>query len=127
MSANRTKTGKKAPPTAFKPGQSGNPSGRPKLPEDVKHVRELAREYTQEAVDALVTVLRGESSSAGAKVSAAQALLDRGWGKAEANVNMTVKRDAKEMTDDELAAIAAGGSPTLAQAPTGAGESGQLH
>lgn len=65
----------------FQPGKTGNPGGRPKLPEDVKHVRELARQYTKAAVDALVEVL-GSDSAAG-KVAAANALLDRGWGKAE--------------------------------------------
>lgn len=39
MSENRRRTGKrKAPPTAFKPGQSGNPGGRPKMDPDVKRV-----------------------------------------------------------------------------------------
>ena len=66
---------------AFKPGQSGNPGGRPKLPEDVKHVRELARQYTQEAVDALVVTLKEGGHSA--RVAAANALLERGWGKPE--------------------------------------------
>lgn len=128
MADNSEKTAKqRGKGKPFESGQSGNPGGRPKLPEDIKHVRELAREYTQEAVDALVIVMRGENSSAGAKVSAAQALLDRGWGKAEANVNMTVKRDAKELTDDELAAIAAGGSEGFANSPEGAGKSSGLH
>jgi len=125
MSENKPKTDRKAPKTAFKPGQSGNPGGRPKLPEDVKNVRELARSFTQEAVNALVDVLR--EGGASAKVSAAQALLDRGWGKAEANINMTVKRSAKELTDDELAAIAAGSGADSTPAQASAGESGQLH
>ena len=90
----------------FVKGQSGNPGGREKLPPDVVHVRELARQHTLTAMNALVKVLENESTSPGAIVSAAQALLDRGWGKAEATVNMNVKRDAKELTDDELAAIA---------------------
>lgn len=64
----------------FAPGNKANPGGRPKLPEDVKHVRELAREYTQEAVDGLVAVLK--TGSGPARVAAANALLDRGWGKA---------------------------------------------
>jgi hypothetical protein len=74
---------KKAKPRGkpFAPGQSGNPRGRPKLPEDVKHVRELAREYTIEAIATLAAVMADGSGPA--KVAAANAMLDRGWGKAE--------------------------------------------
>lgn len=64
----------------FEPGNRANPGGRPKLPEDVKHVREIAREYTLEAVAALASVM--SNGSGPAKVAAANALLDRGWGKA---------------------------------------------
>ena len=69
----------------FAPGNSANPGGRPKLPEDIKHVRELARMYTQSAVAALVEVLEGDSASA--KVAAANALLDRGWGKPDQTIS----------------------------------------
>lgn len=74
---------KKAKPRGigFAKGKSGNPAGRPKLPEDVKHVRELAREYTLEAVQSLAEVMR--DGSAAARVSAANAILERGWGKPE--------------------------------------------
>lgn len=65
----------------FVKGQTGNPGGRPKLPEDVKHVRELARQYTTQAVEALVETLKDGGWSA--KVAAANVLLDRGWGKSE--------------------------------------------
>jgi len=44
MPDNRSKSGKKANATSFKPGQSGNPGGRPKL-------RELVRERSAKAVD----------------------------------------------------------------------------
>jgi hypothetical protein len=64
----------------FEKGQSGNPTGRPKMPEDVKHVRELARDYTQEAIAALASVMADGSGPA--RVAAANALLDRGWGRA---------------------------------------------
>jgi len=78
MAAENRKKPRGAP---FPKGNSANPGGRPKLPEDIKHVRELARQHTLEAVAALVGVLT--SQSPGARVSAALALLDRGWGKPE--------------------------------------------
>ena len=65
----------------FPPGNNANPGGRPKLPEDVKHVRELARQYTSTAIATLASVM--EDGSGPAKVAAANAMLDRGWGKAE--------------------------------------------
>lgn len=65
----------------FQPGNCANPGGRPKLPEEVKHVRELARQYSNEAIAALADVMA--TGSATARVSAANALLERGWGKAE--------------------------------------------
>lgn len=63
----------------FPPGNSANPGGRPKLPEDVKHVRELARQYTAEAIATLASVMADGSGPA--KVAAVKELLDRGWGK----------------------------------------------
>jgi HEAT repeat protein len=58
----------------YKPGESGNPSGRPKT--DFR-VKELAREYTEQAITALVDALADERT----RVAAAIALLDRGYGK----------------------------------------------
>lgn len=58
----------------FEPGQSGNPGGRPKA--DVR-LREMAREHTEAALQALVAALDDEKT----RVSAAIALLDRGYGK----------------------------------------------
>ena len=75
---------KKPSGRGFSKGRSGNPGGRPKLPEDVKHVRELARLYTQQAVDALVDVLN--KGGGAARVAAANVILDRGWGKPEQTI-----------------------------------------
>ena len=44
-------------------------------------LKELAREYTSEALEALIGVLRDSESDA-AKVAAAREVLDRGYGKA---------------------------------------------
>jgi Family of unknown function (DUF5681) len=60
----------------FVKGQSGNPSGRPKVANEVK---ELAREFTIEAVNRLAEWMR--SDNAKASVAACIALLDRGYGK----------------------------------------------
>lgn len=81
MANKSAQSSKKPRGKAFAPGKSGNPGGRPRLPEDIKHVRELARQYTERAVETLVTVMGNGSPPA--KVAAANALLDRGWGKPE--------------------------------------------
>jgi HEAT repeat protein len=66
----------------FLPGQSGNPGGMKK---DVAHARELARAHTATAVQTLVDLLRARSEAV--RVAAAQALLDRGWGRPLAMVS----------------------------------------
>jgi hypothetical protein len=60
------------------PGRSGNPGGRPG---GVAEVRELARTHTAEAIECLLKEMRhGDTSHA--RIAAANALLDRGHGKA---------------------------------------------
>ena len=61
----------------FPKGQSGNPGGRPK---DEHNVAELARSYTVEAMETLVELMRNGRDER-VRGTAAQALLDRGWGK----------------------------------------------
>jgi HEAT repeat protein len=60
----------------FKPGQSGNPSGRPK---EHAHIKALAREHTEAAIAALVAGLSDDNGRT--RIAAAEALLDRGYGK----------------------------------------------
>src|SRR6266478_4888844 len=45
-------------------------------------IRSLARSHTRTALNVLVGVMRSKDATAAAKVSAANAILDRGWGKA---------------------------------------------
>jgi hypothetical protein len=66
----------------FQKGQSGNPSGRSK---DAHTISQLAKAYTEEAIEKLAEIMRtGKTEQA--QVRAAEALLDRGWGKAPQHV-----------------------------------------
>jgi hypothetical protein len=51
-------------------------------PRAVTEIRSLARSHTRTALKVLVGVMRSKDATAAAKVSAANAILDRGWGKA---------------------------------------------
>ena len=62
----------------FKKGESGNPGGRPK---EIGDLRQLARERTQTALSTLENVMTDPMAPAAARVSAACALLDRGYGR----------------------------------------------
>jgi hypothetical protein len=70
----------------FKKGQSGNPGGRPKA---VAEVQELARQHTTDAVETLVSIMTNPKSAPAARVSAANALLDRGYGKPPQHQHIT--------------------------------------
>jgi hypothetical protein len=95
--------------TSFKPGKPGGP-GRPKKKAEEKataiakkaivDVKAAAKDCTEDAIKTLKSVMKDESKPAAARVGAAIAILDRGWGKptqaVEANVNIF-----DQMTDDE--------------------------
>ena len=62
----------------FKKGKSGNPGGRPR---GAGRLRDLARGKTEEALGTLLSVMTDEKSPASARVAAACAVLDRGFGR----------------------------------------------
>lgn len=76
-------------PHKFKPGNSGNPNGRPKLP-DLKDAmaKVLAEEKDgMNALEAILKALRAKASKG--DVRAAQELLDRGFGKSKQQIEHT--------------------------------------
>jgi hypothetical protein len=48
----------------------------------ITEIRSLARSHTRTALNVLVGIMRSKDATAAARVSAANAILDRGWGKA---------------------------------------------
>jgi hypothetical protein len=64
-----------------KPGErrGGRVAGTPN--KATASLRDIAREYTADAIGTLVSIMADESEPAPARVSAANALLDRGYGK----------------------------------------------
>jgi hypothetical protein len=68
----------------------GNPSGRPKRDYDIA---ELARQHTEDAIRTLVEILQDTKASAGARISAANAILDRGYGKAPQSIDVGPTND----------------------------------
>jgi hypothetical protein len=61
---------------------AGDNSRSKAMPRAVTEIRSLARSHTRTALNVLVGVMRSKDATATAKVSAANAILDRGWGKA---------------------------------------------
>jgi hypothetical protein len=79
-------------------------------------IASLARQHTAGALKTLAHIMNEPDAPPSARVSAAQALLDRGWGKPAQTMDMTVRRvSAKELPDDELADIAAGSGEGVAE------------
>lgn len=64
-----------------KPGERRGGRSKGTVNKATASIRDIARQYTGEAIDALVGVLRADDSPAAAIVAASNALLDRGYGK----------------------------------------------
>jgi hypothetical protein len=105
----------------FQPGQSGNPGGRPKV---LAEVKQLAREYTAEAISALADIVKDKKAPPAARVGAAQVILDRGYGKPTQYVEASVSVLDNLSLEQQRALLAAldaieGAADGAAQAPNG--------
>jgi hypothetical protein len=55
---------------------------KPSVAKPLVEIRSLARSHTRTAIRVLVGIMRCKDATPAARVSAANAILDRGWGKA---------------------------------------------
>lgn len=76
MSENKNQFKKKN--GSFAPGESGRAKGRSKF---LPYIRELAREQSEIAITTLANICTNSATPPAARVAAATALLDRGYGK----------------------------------------------
>ena len=84
----------------FPKGCSGNPGGKPKNPKAIRDrqvmadVKELSRLEGPEAVRQLAAIMKDERAPHAARVSAANSLLDRGYGRPPQSVDVTANVSA---------------------------------
>ena len=79
----------------FRPGQSGNPTGRAKhvLP-DGRTLGDLAREVTVEALECAVEIMRDKAAPHAARASVIATIFDRGWGRPAQSLTVSGDPDA---------------------------------
>jgi hypothetical protein len=91
--------------TSIRRGEVRNPQGKNQYAPGaaaaakkiIADVRELAKELTLKAMMALEAVLDSETAPPAAKVSAANSILDRGWGRPKESVDVTHAKSLEEL------------------------------
>jgi hypothetical protein len=94
----------KPPGGPWKPGQSGNPSGKPKTPEDV---REALKALTMPAVIRLGELL-AQKENVSVAMRAVEVVLERNLGKAVTPVLLGGENPLQGMSSDELMQVVRG-------------------
>ena len=84
----------------WRKGQSGNPSGRSRIYHEVQKV---AQQHSLEAIETLYGIMVDKRQAARNRLAACNAILDRGLGKPQTNLNFSSDgRPAHEFSNAEL-------------------------
>lgn len=113
-------------PRGARPGErrGGRIKGTPnKVTADI---REAAQKHGPAALKHLVHLMKNAEHEA-TQVSACKEVLDRAYGKSTFHADINVTREIVDVTDAELAAIAAASSAGASQQANGTEESPRLH
>src|SRR5262245_26587786 len=110
----------------FKPGQSGNPTGRRK---DFEGIGELARRFGPSMISILVKIAKDPKAAVAARVSAAGMLLDRGFGRAPSfsTTDANEFKRAVDLSDDDLVRIALAAGIKIEPAVKAEGPTGERY
>jgi hypothetical protein len=73
----------------FKPGQSGNPAGKPAYETGDFDILTEARKHARQAMQVLLTTARNKKASGATRVLAANSILDRAYGKPAQHIDQT--------------------------------------
>jgi hypothetical protein len=68
-------------------------------------IRSLARSHTETAIRTLASIMNMSDAPHAARISAAEALLDRGWGKPKQMIEHSGEINTSELADHELGAM----------------------
>lgn len=90
----------------FKPGQSGNPKGRPKDTEETKQAKEELRKLALPGVRRLKQALEDPETKPAEVIRIVEIVLDRVYGKAAQPIVADVFKSETPLTLDECFAIA---------------------
>jgi len=88
----------------FKPGQSGNPNGRPKIPDDV---RAMLKAACPKAIKILLDMVDDPKTKPDLRVKCIEIVMDRVYGRATQPIdnnitNNTIPQNITDLTVDDL-------------------------
>lgn len=89
----------------WKPGQSGNPAGRPKKTEQEKELMDQIRSLGPKTYEAMKTMLENGKTPAVAKVKLIEIILAYILGKPDVNVKLTNVTDASVEAQERIVAL----------------------